>query len=40
MCSKGDGSGEEGNSSGVTARCLLDETELDRSWKRAILVGV
>jgi hypothetical protein len=38
--SKGDDTGEEGNSGGVTASCSLDEAELDRSRKRAILAGV
>jgi hypothetical protein len=32
--------GEEGNSGGVTASCSLDEAELDRSRKQAILAGV
>jgi hypothetical protein len=38
--SKGDDTGEEGNSGGVTASCSLDEAELDRSRKRAILAEV
>jgi hypothetical protein len=33
MSSKGDETGEEGNSGGVTASCSLDETESDRSRK-------
>jgi hypothetical protein len=37
MFSKGDEVGEEGNSGGVTASCLLDEAESDRSQKRVIL---
>jgi len=38
--SKGDEMGEEGNSGGVTASCLLDEANVDWSWKRVILAGV
>jgi hypothetical protein len=38
--SKGDNTGEEGNSGGVTASCSLDKAELDWSRKRAILAGV
>jgi len=38
--SKGDETGEEGNSGGVTASCSLDEADVDRSQKRVILVGV
>ena len=40
MSSKGDESGEEGNSGGVTASCSLDETEVDQSRKRVILARV
>ena len=40
MFSKGDETGEEGNSGGVTASCSLDETEVDLSRKRVILAGV
>jgi hypothetical protein len=35
--SKGDETGEEGNSGGVTASCSLDETESDWSRKQVIL---
>jgi len=38
--SKGDETGEEGNSGGVTASCLLDEADVDRSRKRVILANV
>ena len=38
--SKGDETGEEGNSGGVTASCSLDEADVDRSWKRVILANV
>jgi hypothetical protein len=38
--SKGDETGEEGNSGGVTASCSLDKAEVDRSRKRVILAGV
>jgi hypothetical protein len=34
---KGNETGEEGNSGGVTANCSLDEAELDQSQKRVIL---
>ena len=40
ISSKGDELGEEGNSGGVTTSCSLDKTEVNRSWKRVILVGV
>jgi hypothetical protein len=39
MFSKGDETGEEGNSGGVTASCSLDEAEFDRSRKQVILAG-
>ncbi len=31
--SKGDEMGEEGNSDGMTASCLLDKANVDWSWK-------
>jgi len=38
--SKGDETGDEGNSGGVTASCSLDEADVDQSRKRVILAGV
>jgi hypothetical protein len=38
--SKGDETGEEGNSGEVTASCSLDEAKVDRSRKQVILAGV
>ena len=38
--SKGEETGEEGNSGGVTASGSLDEAEFDRNRKRVILTGV
>jgi len=38
--SKGDETGEEGNSGGVTASCSLDEADVDQSQKRVILANV
>jgi len=40
ILSKGDETGEEGNSGEVTASCSLDEAEVDRSLKQVILAGV
>ena len=37
--SKGDETGEEGNSGGVTASCSLDEADVDWSRKRVILAN-
>jgi hypothetical protein len=37
MFSKGNETGEEGNSGGVTASCSLDKTESDWSRKQVIL---